>query len=410
MRLVTRSALAPGRTGRDGAAAAQPDAAAASSAHAARDRAIGQGLEDTPPPLRPGAAPFKRRLPGLGARGAGRAPEPRMSKTARPARAQILYEARMRPLLIVNPRSAGGKTGEIFDQMREPIRRALGEFDVQCTEGPRHASDLARAAALEGRETVVAVGGDGCIHEVVNGLMQARAQGAASTRMGIIGQGTGGDFRKTLGLEHRLDRYCATIARGETRRIDVGRFSYRTHHGAEAEAYFVNILSAGIGGLVDRIVSETSKALGGTIAYLGASVRGLIESRVGRLRCRITLDGEAREEEISTRNIAVCNGRYFGSGMKVAPMAELDDGLFEVVDLGDAPRLRFFLASSRLYTGKHIGHPDVRHFRCQRLEMELLNQDAADHFLLDVDGEPLGRLPISISVEPRALEVLAPAR
>lgn len=316
----------------------------------------------------------------------------------------------MRPLLIVNPRSGGGKTGELFDRMREPIGRALGEFDVEHTEGPRHASDLARDAALAGRETVIAVGGDGSIHEVANGLMRARAGGAAATRLGIIGQGTGGDFCKTLGLEHRLDQYCAVIARGAVRRIDVGKVSYRTHDGAPAESYFINILSAGIGGLVDRIVSETSKALGGTLAYFRASVRGLVESAVGRLRCTITLEGETRAVELSTRNIAICNGRFFGSGMQVAPMAELDDGLLEVVDLGDAPRLRFAMVSSRMYTGAHIRHPDVRHFRCESIQMELLNQDADDRFLLDVDGEPLGRLPITITVEPRALEVLAPGR
>jgi YegS/Rv2252/BmrU family lipid kinase len=314
----------------------------------------------------------------------------------------------MRPLLIVNPRSGGGKTGELFDKMTEPIRRVLGEVDIQRTEGPRHACDLARDAALAGRGTVIALGGDGSIHEVVNGLMQAREQGAAATRLGIIGQGTGGDFCKTLGLDHRLDRYCAAIARGATRRIDVGKVSYRTHDGAPAEAYFMNILSAGIGGLVDRLVSETSKALGGTLAYLAASVRGLLESEVGRLRCRITLDGATREEEIETRNIAICNGRFFGSGMQVAPMAELDDGIFEVVDLGAASRLRFAAVSTGMYTGSHIRHPDVRHFRCDRIELELLNQDADHRFLLDVDGEPLGRLPIDIRVAPKALEVLAP--
>jgi YegS/Rv2252/BmrU family lipid kinase len=257
---------------------------------------------------------------------------------------------------------------------------------------------------------VIAVGGDGSIHEVANGLMQARALGAAATRLGIIGQGTGGDFCKTLGLEHRLDQYCAVIARGAARRIDVGKVSYRTHDGAPAEAYFINILSAGIGGLVDRIVSETSKALGGTLAYFRASVRGLVESAVGRLRCSITLEGETRTVELSTRNIAICNGRFFGSGMQVAPMAELDDGLLEVIDLGDAPRLRFAMVSTRMYTGAHIRHPDVHHFRCERIALELLNQDADDRFLLDVDGEPLGRLPITITVEPRALEVLAPGR
>src|SRR4051812_35126697 len=122
-----------------------------------------------------------------------------------------------KPLLIVNPRSGGGRTGRIFEQLRLPIERAIGDVDVTFTERGRHAVDIARSAALDGRETVIAVGGDGSIHEVVNGLMEAREQGAKSTRLGIIGQGTGGDLRKTLNLEHRLDRYCAVIAQGKTR-------------------------------------------------------------------------------------------------------------------------------------------------------------------------------------------------
>jgi diacylglycerol kinase (ATP) len=241
----------------------------------------------------------------------------------------------------------------------------------------------------------------------VNGLMQAKAQGAGATRLGVIGQGTGGDFRKSLGIEHRLDRYCSAIAGNKTLSIDIGRF---TCEGAEGElsAFFVNILSVGLGGLVDRYVADTSKRLGGTVAYFVASARGLLESSIGVLACTIGRGGETREEEISTRSMAICNGRFFGSGMEVAPMADLADGLFDVVDLGAAPKLRFAMASSQIYSGKHIQNPDVKHFVCDRISMELLNREAADRFLLDVDGEPLGRMPLTIELLPRALEVLVP--
>jgi diacylglycerol kinase family enzyme len=106
--------------------------------------------------------------------------------------------------------------------------------------------------------------------------------------------------------------------------------------------------------------------------------------------------------------MAVCNGRFFGSGMEIAPMARLDDGLFEVVDLGSAGRLKFATVSSQVYSGRHIDHPDVQHFRCDRITMELLNKDVRDRFLLDIDGEPLGRMPLTIEVMPAALEVFVP--
>lgn len=314
----------------------------------------------------------------------------------------------MKPLFIVNPRSGGGRTGEVFESMRRPIERIVGPFDVAFTEGPRHASDLAEAAAMDGRETVVAVGGDGSIHEVTCGLMQAREKGKSGTVLGVLGQGTGGDFRRTLGLEHRLDRYCQAIAGGRTREVDVGRFTYQSFEGGEKTAWFINILSVGMGGLVDRYVAEMGRSMGGTLAYFVASLRGLVESQVGHLACTVRNKGEERTVRVATRNIAICNGRYFGSGMHVAPMADPSDGQFEIVSLGDAPKVKFALASSRIYSGKHLDSPDVAHFPCDRIRIELENKDISDRFLLDVDGEALGKLPITVEVLKSALRVLVP--
>lgn len=314
----------------------------------------------------------------------------------------------MKPLLIVNPRASGGRTGELFQKMRGPLERTIGSFDVTFTERGRHAVDLAREAALAGRETVVAVGGDGLIHEVASGLLLAKEEGATGVRLGIVGAGTGGDFRKSLDIEHRLDKYGEVIACGKSRRVDAARFSFVNHEDARSSAYFVNILSLGIGGLVDRFVASSSRALGGTVAYFAASLRGLAESEVGVLGCTIELGGKTREEEVRSRSLAICNGRFFGSGMHIAPMAKLDDGLLDVVDLGAASRLRFGLASSRVYTGSHLKSADVRYFRCEKLKIDLLNKAVRDRFPLDVDGEPLGRLPIEVEILPGALEVLAP--
>ncbi|MRG94841.1 diacylglycerol/lipid kinase family protein [Polyangium spumosum] len=314
----------------------------------------------------------------------------------------------MKPLLIVNPRSAGGKTGALFEKMRGPIERHLGHVDVAFTERARHAVDIARDAAGEGREMVVAVGGDGSIHEVVCGLMEAREAGKKPPKLGIIGAGTGGDYRRTLGFENRLDRYCEAIAEGKTRAVDIGRFSYATQAGERKSSFFVNILSVGMSGLVDQLVAESTRTLGGTMAYFTSSVKGLAQSVVGRVKCTIWREDSSREETIETRCLAICNGRFFGSGMQVAPMAHPDDGLFDVVDLGAASRLRFFMVSSRMYTGTHVHSLDVKHYRCERIQLELLNQDVADRFLLDVDGEPLGRLPLEVEMVPGAIEVLVP--
>jgi YegS/Rv2252/BmrU family lipid kinase len=313
-----------------------------------------------------------------------------------------------KPLFVVNPRSGGGRTGKLFDAARRPIERALGEVDVAFTERGRHAVDLAREAALAGRRTVVAVGGDGSIHEVVNGLMQAKAAGASGTRLGVVGMGTGGDFRKTLGLEHKLEHYLAAIAAGRTRVVDVGHFSYAGHDGAAKEAHFVNILSIGVGGLVDRYVAETTKAFGGTFAYYVASLRAVVESVAARIQVTVEDDAGTRTETRVSRSLAICNGQYFGSGMHVAPMAKPDDGLFECVDLGSADRLPFLLSSSDMYSAKHLRNKGVSHFRARKITVEALDAKVAHKLELDVDGEPLGRAPITIEVVPRAIEVLVP--
>jgi len=312
-----------------------------------------------------------------------------------------------RPRLIVNPCSGGGKTGATFDAMRGPIEAALGAIDVVHTGRGGHAIELARDAANDGAPLVIAMGGDGTINEVANGILAAKDAGPRP-HLGIIGQGTGGDFRKVLGLEHRLDRYLEAIKRETTRNLDVGRIRYTTPDGKTAERYFVNILSAGMGGLVDRYVADASRALGGKAAYFGASLRALATCKEGRLTCRITApDGTVSERKIRTYMIALCNGRYFGSGMDVAPMAAIDDGALEVVSIGGASKLAFAMTSRKIYDGGHLAHPSTAHFRCKKIAIDLENEDARSVFLLDCDGEPIGGLPIEVEVLPAALTVRA---
>lgn len=314
-----------------------------------------------------------------------------------------------KPLLVVNPRSQGGRTGRMLSELLRPIEARLGGVDVAATERPRHAVELVETAALEGRETVVVMGGDGTLHEAVCGLVRARASAKKLPRLGYVGQGTGGDFRRTLGIEHRLERYLDVIAAGHTRRIDVGAFTYRDHEGAPREAAFLNILSMGMGGLVDRYVAEHGRTMGGTTAYFLASARALVESRVGRLKLTLTDElGATRIERLESRQLCICNGRYFGGGMHVAPMAVPDDGRFELVSLGAGSRLSFLVVSSGVYGAKHLGKPGVVHLSCRGVKVELENAEVDASYLLDVDGEPLGRLPIEVELLPGAIEVLAP--
>ncbi|MCL2724100.1 MAG: diacylglycerol kinase family lipid kinase [Polyangiaceae bacterium] len=317
----------------------------------------------------------------------------------------------MKPLLVVNPRSGGGTTARTFSAMRTAIERALGPVEIAMTDRQGHGVELARDGALAGHPLVIAVGGDGTLHEVVNGLMAARelhgvrgGNGANATELGIIALGTGGDFRKTLGIDHRLDKYLEAIASGRTRALDVGRFT----GGGKAAHYFVNVLSAGMGGLVDRYIADSSRAFGPTIAYFGAAARALINVRLGNIVCNVTRAGATEEHRIRSYMIAVCNGRYFGSGMHVAPMAAIDDGALDLIALGATSKAGLaFTAGSSIYKGTHVRQPSTVHIRGEKFSLEIANDDARSAYLLDVDGEPLGSLPVSVEVVPRALVLRA---
>lgn len=314
----------------------------------------------------------------------------------------------MKPLLVVNPASGGGKSGRVFPEVRRVIERALGEIDVAMTERSEHASEIARRAAEEGRETIIAVGGDGTLSECIDGVLRAGAGERA--RVGYVGAGTGGDFRKTIGFEHRLDAYARALTEGAERRIDVGLARFVDHHGRARDRHFVNILSAGMGGLVDSHVARASRLLGGTVAYFVSSARALVEIVPGRVRCAITApDGAAREQELTTYMIAICSGQYFGSGMRVAPMAKPDDGVFEVVSMSAPSKLAFAARSQSIYKGAHLGQDGVVHFACTKITIEVMNTEAKRTFLLDVDGEPLGAPPLTVEIAPRAVRLIAPS-
>ena len=304
-----------------------------------------------------------------------------------------------RAFVVVNPRSGGGQAGRTFPGVKAVLERRLGPVDVAFTQRSGHAIDLAREAAKGGASLIVAVGGDGTLHEVANGVIDSATEAA----VGYVGQGTGGDFRRSLGCEHRLDAYVDAIASGKTRQIDAGRLRYRATDGAESTRWFVNILSAGMGGLVDWYVADTSKALGGKAAYFVASTRALLACRRARVRCDVSLEGDEHQRVVETFMIAICNGRYFGGGMHVAPMAKIDDGRFEVVSMDATSKLAFATFSRRIYDGTHLGAPGVQHFACDRIALDLDDERARRVFLLDVDGEPLGGLPLDVELVPKAL-------
>lgn len=336
------------------------------------------------------------------------------------------------PLLIVNPASGSRRAARDIPRALKRVEEVLGDVTIRFTARRGHARELARQGVEEGHSLVVAVGGDGTLSEVANGVLEAAATeetarpvaphgqpparvagpSAQETRpaevaVGVINLGTGGDFRRSLGIGTGLDDCLAALASGRERLVDVGRTRFRDREGIVREQYFVNVLSAGLGGLVDLYIEGIPAFLGGRAGYYLAALRAVAVSREQPVRARVTWLDDTRDEVIPAYLVAVCNGRWFGGGMDVAPMALPDDGRLEVVTI-TAPSKPYLANRVRsVYAGRHLQEPTVHHFPCRRIELSLDAEAADRRFLLDVDGEALGTFPVQIELLPRMLRVRA---
>jgi diacylglycerol kinase (ATP) len=310
-------------------------------------------------------------------------------------------------LVIVNPQSRGGATGREWPALEGRLRAALGELEIVHTKAPRDAEEIAAEAQRRGVARLLVAGGDGTVSEVVSGVLSERAQGTSSgsrpetlpergPQIGWLPLGTGGDLARMLDLEGGVPAALERLTVGATRRVDAGRIRYLARDGSRPTKYFLNIASFGISGLVDEYVREAPRGLGGSFAFLIASLRAF--THYDPVSVRISVDGELTfEGPVSL--VALANGPCFGGGMRVAPGASPDDGALEVVIIGGMSKLALLANLPSVYRGKHLAHPKVCHFRGAQIEADARPGEV----WLDIDGEPLGSLPASIEVLPSAI-------
>jgi YegS/Rv2252/BmrU family lipid kinase len=307
-----------------------------------------------------------------------------------------------RTVVIVNPKSQGGRLGKRWPELADTLGRAF-PFDEAITQGPGDATRLAREALRAGAERVVAIGGDGTVNEVVNGFFDDAGHAIApEASFGLIPYGTGGDFRRTLQLPLDPAESAAVIAANHRKKIDVGKLELTTTKGERAVRMFANIASFGVSGVVDRLVNESGKRLG-RLSFALATARATLAYT--NQRVQMTFDGTERVEA-TINTVAVANGRYFGGAMMVAPHAEVDDGMFDVIAMGDLGFGDLIRNGRRLYKGTHLGMPKVTTRRARVVEAEAIDPKGVVE--LDVDGEALGRLPARFELLPGALWMVVP--
>ncbi len=241
---------------------------------------------------------------------------------------------------------------------------------------------------------LVVVGGDGSVNEVVNGIA------GAGVELAVIPRGTGWDFARTYGIPRDLEEAITVARDGRVRAIDAGRATYRTWAGAEGSSLFANIASAGMSGAIARRANETTKALGGKVSYAWATFAVFAHWR--NTEVTVTADAETRTGRM--HDAVVANGRYFGGGMMISPEAEPDDGLFDVLLIGDLTKRDLLLTLPKTYRGRHLPHPKAEVLRGSAVTVE-----AAEPLPLQLDGEQPGTTPAQFEVVPAALKLRVPA-
>jgi YegS/Rv2252/BmrU family lipid kinase len=292
-----------------------------------------------------------------------------------------------RVAFLVNPASGNGSTGKRWPGLRERARELGLDGDVMLSERPQHLMELAREAAAT-HDLVVAVGGDGTVNEVVNGLAGTGAE------LAVLPSGTGQDFGRTYGIPTEVDDAVRVILDGETKTLDLGRVTYEG-----GTRWYANVGSAGMSGAVARRANGMSKALGGRATFYYALVREFVVWQNTEVTVSLD-DGEVRGR---MHDVIVANGRWHGGGMKLAPDASPYDGLFDVVLIGDITKLDFLTTSPKLYGGEYVHHPRVDVKRSAKVRIE-----AAEPLPLELDGEQVGTTPAEFEVVPGALRLRVP--
>ena len=240
------------------------------------------------------------------------------------------------------------------------------------------------------------MGGDGSLNETANGLLRA----GGATELATIPLGTGLDFVRTYGIPTRFEDAVTTARDGRTRTIDAGRVSYRTWDGREAERHVVNVGSVGMSAAVAQRANGMTKALGGRATFFYALVRVFLEWQ--NTVVTVDLEGGGRREG-RMHDVIVANGQYHGGAMWLAPEASPDDGLFDVVLIGDITKLDFMTTAPKIYRGTYLAHPKVELVRAAAVAV-----DAPDPLPIELDGEQVGTTPVRFEIVPGALRVRVP--
>lgn len=302
----------------------------------------------------------------------------------------------MRALFIVNPAAGHGRAGGRWEKARALAKRIYPDMELVRTDKPGHGRELAREAAAAGVELIVAVGGDGTLGEVIDGYLSVPRLARLNSCIATFPAGSGCDFAKHMGVPREPEAWAKFFAAGARRRIDAGRATFRGADGAPRSRHFLNVAALGLPGDVAVAVAKRGKILGGTLTYLVEGVLSVMTAKARRMR--LTIDG-VEEAPAAYHLVAAANTSTFGGGMKLAPQADAEDGLLDLLTIADMPRAELMALLPRAYAGGHVGRGGVVLRRARRIEVH------SDLPLpLNIDGDADGTAPVVFEALPKAID------
>jgi diacylglycerol kinase (ATP) len=289
-------------------------------------------------------------------------------------------------VLIANPRSGRRTVGEKLREIERVLREAGLGYRIVQTDRPGHATEAARDALARGERYLVAVGGDGTVHEVVNGMLAGDRPLAADAVLGVVPAGSGCDFARSFGLPGDAVRAAGHLAGDGVRPVDVGKVTVTAGAG-EATRYFLNIAEAGLGGAVVARAATLASFLGPARYFCGF---WLSLPRFRPAEVRLEVDGQ--DYAWRAHNVVAANGRFYGGGMQISPKSQPDDGALDVLVMV-GPKSDAFTTLPKVYRARHLPHRNIVELRASRVRVE-----ADPAFPVEADGESLGTTPATFEL------------
>uniref|UniRef100_A0A7V0Z4N0 YegS/Rv2252/BmrU family lipid kinase n=1 Tax=candidate division WOR-3 bacterium TaxID=2052148 RepID=A0A7V0Z4N0_UNCW3 len=303
--------------------------------------------------------------------------------------------------VIINASAGAYLAGRKLKKIQNYLKDSGCEPYISETQYQSHAKELAIEGVKDNFDLIISVGGDGTINEIINGIMEAKNFSHKLPALGIISAETGADLCRTLNIPFDYKKAIEIILKGNLTPIDIGVIKFKLREQSR-NRYFANVIDAGLGGNVVRIANHIPKRFGGFLTFLLSSLAGIIVFQ--RIYLKIYIDG-INKDEGKINIIGAANGKYFGGGMKIAPMACINDGYLEVLYVKETNTFKFIKnVLIPVYDAKHLFYKNLYHLHAQKLKIV-----SNKVFPVDIDGEEEKAEEIEISIMPRALNIVTPS-